>query len=137
MYYVLAIGTPDDADPLDQLDREFSETLIWIANQLETTNATAISEDDMMAIWIKLPSRGLILHAPAVVLKRWVYLFPGFLALAIVITERQKRRLEALSQEENLPVSEIIRRALDTYLAWSDKTYGECAMELHPPSRPN
>ena len=54
----------------------------------------------------------------------------------LYITERQKRRLEALSQDENLPVSEIIRRALDTYLAWNDKTYGDCATPLHPPSRP-
>lgn len=52
----------------------------------------------------------------------------------LYITERQKRRLEALSQEENLPVSEIIRRALDTYLAWNDKTYGDGATL---PSRSN
>jgi len=41
----------------------------------------------------------------------------------LYITERQKQRLEVLSQEENLPVSEIIRRALEAYLAWNDPTY--------------
>lgn len=41
----------------------------------------------------------------------------------LYITERQKRQLEKRSQEENLPVAEIIRRALDVYLAWDDPTY--------------
>jgi hypothetical protein len=41
----------------------------------------------------------------------------------LYITERQKRQLEKRSQEENLPEAEIIRRALDVYLAWDDPTY--------------
>ncbi|EFH88759.1 CopG domain protein DNA-binding domain protein [Ktedonobacter racemifer DSM 44963] len=41
----------------------------------------------------------------------------------IYITERQKRQLEKRSQEEDLPMAEIIRRALDAYLAWDDPTY--------------
>jgi hypothetical protein len=41
----------------------------------------------------------------------------------LYITERQKRQLEKRSQEENLPEAEIIRRALDAYLAWDDPTY--------------
>lgn len=41
----------------------------------------------------------------------------------IYITERQKRQLRKRSQEENLPIAEIIRRALDAYLAWDDPTY--------------
>jgi hypothetical protein len=43
--------------------------------------------------------------------------------ITIYITERQKRQLEKRSQEENLPSAEIIRRALDAYLAWDDPTY--------------
>jgi hypothetical protein len=31
--------------------------------------------------------------------------------------------LEKRSQEENLPMAEIIRRAIDAYLAWDDPTY--------------
>ncbi|GCE09013.1 ribbon-helix-helix protein, CopG family [Dictyobacter aurantiacus] len=41
----------------------------------------------------------------------------------IYITERQKKQLEKRSMEEDLPMAEIIRRALDTYLAWDDPTY--------------
>lgn len=41
----------------------------------------------------------------------------------IYITERQRKQLEKRSQEENLPIAEIIRRALDAYLAWDDPTY--------------
>ncbi len=41
----------------------------------------------------------------------------------LYITERQKKQLEKRSQEENLPEAEIIRRALDLYLAWDDPTY--------------
>jgi hypothetical protein len=41
----------------------------------------------------------------------------------ISITQRQKKQLEKRSKEENLPMAEIIRRALDTYLAWDDPTY--------------
>jgi Ribbon-helix-helix protein, copG family len=41
----------------------------------------------------------------------------------IYVTERQKRQLEKRSDEEKLPMAEIIRRALDAYLAWDDPTY--------------
>jgi ribbon-helix-helix CopG family protein len=41
----------------------------------------------------------------------------------IYLTLRQKRQLEKRSQEEDLPMAEIIRRALDAYLAWDDPTY--------------
>lgn len=41
----------------------------------------------------------------------------------IYLTERQKNQLAKRSQEEHLPMAEIIRRALDAYLAWDDPTY--------------
>jgi hypothetical protein len=41
----------------------------------------------------------------------------------IYITQRQKKQLEKRSQEENLPIAELIRRAVDCYLAWDDPTY--------------
>jgi len=50
--------------------------------------------------------------------------------ITLYITQRQKRQLEARSQTENLPEAEIIRRALDAYLAWDDPTY------VPDPSRP-
>lgn len=41
----------------------------------------------------------------------------------IYFTERQVHQLEKRSQQENLPEAEIVRRALDVYLAWDDPTY--------------
>jgi Ribbon-helix-helix protein, copG family len=41
----------------------------------------------------------------------------------IYVTQRQKKQLERRSQEEHLPMAEIIRRAVDAYLAWDDPTY--------------
>jgi hypothetical protein len=43
--------------------------------------------------------------------------------ITLYITEQQKKRLDKRSQEEILPVAEIIRRAIDAYLAWDDPTY--------------
>jgi hypothetical protein len=56
----------------------------------------------------------------------------------LYITERQKRQLEKRSQEEHLPVAEIIRRALDVYLAWDDPAYipvpkPQTRNTFHPP----
>ena len=36
------------------------------------------------------------------------------------LTQRQKHQLEQRSQEEALPMAEMVRRALDVYLAWDD-----------------
>ena len=41
----------------------------------------------------------------------------------IYVTKRQKEQIEKRSQEEGSPMAEIIRRALDAYLAWDDPTY--------------
>jgi hypothetical protein len=41
----------------------------------------------------------------------------------IYFTEQQVARLEQKSREEHLSEAEIIRRALDAYLAWDDPTY--------------
>ena len=41
----------------------------------------------------------------------------------IYITQRQKKQLEKRSQEEILPIAELIRRAVDCYLAWDDPMY--------------
>ncbi len=43
--------------------------------------------------------------------------------ITLYITERQKAQLEKRSQDEDLPMAEIIRRALDVYLAWDDVSY--------------
>jgi hypothetical protein len=52
----------------------------------------------------------------------------------IYITQRQKRQLEKRSRDEDLPMAEIIRRALDAYLAWDDPTYQpQKGTAFHPP----
>jgi hypothetical protein len=57
----------------------------------------------------------------------------------IYITERQKKQLEQRSRAENLPIAELIRRAVDCYLAWDDPTYAltqstpKKEAALHPP----
>jgi Ribbon-helix-helix protein, copG family len=57
----------------------------------------------------------------------------------IYFTEKQVERLEKKSKQENLPEAEIVRRALDAYLAWDDPTYiphipsPKQARAIHPP----
>jgi hypothetical protein len=41
----------------------------------------------------------------------------------IYFTEQQVTRLEQKSRQEHLSEAEIVRRALDAYLAWDDPTY--------------
>ncbi len=41
----------------------------------------------------------------------------------VYITSRQQHQLERRAEAERLPMAEIIRRALDTYLAWDDPAY--------------
>ncbi len=41
----------------------------------------------------------------------------------IYLDEKQLERLRAKSVASNIPVSEIVRRAVDAYLAWDDPTY--------------
>jgi hypothetical protein len=41
----------------------------------------------------------------------------------IYFTDKQVERLGKKSMQENLPEAEIVRRALDAYLAWDDPTY--------------
>ena len=41
----------------------------------------------------------------------------------IYFTEKQVDRLEQKSRDEGLSEAEIVRRALDAYLAWDDPSY--------------
>ena len=51
------------------------------------------------------------------------------------LTEQQLERLKDFAEREGSAVSEVIRRAIDVYLAWNDPTYNRPA-EPDPPSRP-
>ena len=39
------------------------------------------------------------------------------------LTEKQVERLHQRAEKEGLAVSELIRRAIDAFLAWDDPTY--------------
>ena len=41
----------------------------------------------------------------------------------IYLTEKQLEQLQARSERENLPMAELVRRAIDAFLAWDDPTY--------------
>ena len=41
----------------------------------------------------------------------------------VYITNRQHQQLLRAAHADRLPMAEIIRRALDTYLAWDDPAY--------------
>ena len=41
----------------------------------------------------------------------------------IYLTEKQYERLAHRAQQEGIPMAELVRRALDTFLAWDDPTY--------------
>ena len=41
----------------------------------------------------------------------------------IYLTEKQIERLHQRAENEGIPMAEIVRRAIDTFLAWDDPTY--------------
>jgi hypothetical protein len=47
----------------------------------------------------------------------------GLTRTNIYLDDRQLERLRAKSDDDHVPVSELVRRAVDVYLAWGDPTY--------------
>jgi predicted DNA-binding protein len=52
----------------------------------------------------------------------------------VYLTEKQLERLRNQSEREGVAMAEVIRRAVEVYLAWNDPTYN-CASHP-PPTRP-
>lgn len=51
----------------------------------------------------------------------------------IYLDDKQLERLRAKAERDHLPVSEIVRRAIDAYLAWDDPTYQpQQGRAIHP-----
>jgi hypothetical protein len=50
----------------------------------------------------------------------------------IYLNERQHEKLREQSEREGVPIAELIRRAVDTFLMWYDPTY---APEPKPQTR--
>ena len=65
----------------------------------------------------------------AVLISKWDHM--DKVRINVYITTRQQRQLLRRAEAERLPMAEIIRRALDAYLAWDDPAYREA---LHPPT---
>ncbi len=42
----------------------------------------------------------------------------------VYLTEKQVERLHVRAEREGVAIAELIRRAVDTFLAWDDPTYG-------------
>jgi hypothetical protein len=53
----------------------------------------------------------------------------------IYLDEKQLERLRAKGERDKLPVSEIVRRAIDAYLAWDDPTYIPTPLTPHKQRR--
>lgn len=79
----VAIGPAQETYPLDVLDGEGFD--VSGANQTQASNSAAIGETDMSAIWLKLPSRLLVLHAAAIMLKLGIAALSGLLVAAVLI----------------------------------------------------
>ena len=41
----------------------------------------------------------------------------------VYLTEKQVERLHRRASQEGIAIAELIRRAIDTYLAWDDPAY--------------
>ena len=88
---IVSIGTSNNTNTLDDIPGEGFDTLFFIPNQPESANATAISEDDMPTVWIKLPAGLFVLNRSIVVLKSGIALLSRLLVLAILIEARDSR----------------------------------------------
>src|SRR5262245_20219027 len=83
--HIVAICSSDNADPLDILNWEGLDTLLFVPNQTKATYPTTICEGDISTIWVKLPASCLVFHTPVIVLKLWVSLLPRLFVLAILV----------------------------------------------------
>jgi hypothetical protein len=82
---IVAICTPDNANPLNLLNGKLLDTLIGIANQFEATYFMTIGEGDMTTTIVKLPTRRFVLDTPVVPLKFGVSFLSWFLVFTILI----------------------------------------------------
>ncbi len=55
----------------------------------------------------------------------------------LYLTERQVERLQERAEGEGLAMAELVRRAVDSFLAWDDPTYEAVRTRSHPPTRPS
>jgi hypothetical protein len=80
---VVAVCASDNANTLDLFDWELFHSLVFVPNQLDAANTTAVCEGDVAAI--KLPARGFVLDASIVMLELGIALLAWLLAIASII----------------------------------------------------
>ena len=88
---IAAICASNNTNTLNHVGGKFLDTLIWIADQFEMANATAITECDVTAIVVKLPPCGFVLDAPVVVLKLGVAFLTRLFVTARLIEARNSK----------------------------------------------
>src|SRR5260370_15599168 len=88
---MVAIGTTDDMHPLDILHWKGLNLLFLVSYQAESPNAAAISEGDVPAIIVKLPSCLLVLNRSVIVLKLGIALLSRPVLSAVLIEPRDSK----------------------------------------------
>ncbi len=53
----------------------------------------------------------------------------------LYLTEKQVERLKERSEKEGLALAELVRRAVDAFLAWDDPTYLPSSQTSHTAER--
>jgi hypothetical protein len=87
---IVAVCTTDQTDTFDFLYWEVANALTWIADQAQATNATPISEDNMLAIRLKLPPCLLVFYGTVIVLKARKALLARLLLFAVLVEARDR-----------------------------------------------
>src|SRR5215472_11282199 len=82
--HIIPIGPFHQPNPLDlALGEGFDAALL--ADQHAPANAHAISEGEMLAVRLQLPTRRFVLHRAVILLEARVALFAGFLLSTILV----------------------------------------------------
>src|SRR5436853_2492529 len=78
---IVAIGTTDNANPLDIFHGKGLNLLLFVSNQTKAS----IGEGDMTACIVELPTSCLVFHASVIVLKLGIAFLPRLVVLAILV----------------------------------------------------
>src|SRR5579875_2931866 len=82
---IVPVSASHDAYPFDKLEREGCNPLPFVAHQAQASDATAIGEDDVLAVGFQFPARLLVFHASVVVLETRIALLVWCVLVAAVI----------------------------------------------------
>src|SRR5438128_8266247 len=83
--HIVAISTLHNAYALDLFGGKSGNTLLGIADETKPPNATPVSESDVPAVWLQLPTSLLVFNRAIIMLKPGIALLAWLLVLAVVI----------------------------------------------------